>query len=377
MRILIGADVVATKRNQELFNNGDVKELVGNELLTHLEASDVRVFNIEAPLTNMWTPTKKAGSPKANLWMSEKSINGIKSLNPSFVTLANNHIMDQGEKGLVRTREILNKANIRYGGIGDNIDEASKCQYLDVDGKKLGIYCCAEHEFSIAGQDCPGANPFDPLESLDHIHEARKRCDYLIVLYHGGREFYRYPSPGLQHRFRRMADKGADLVVAQHTHCVGCREEYNNSTLVYGQGNFIFDYGDDEYWNNGLLIEVDCNVVSYIPYFKENGKIRMDNGGKGKIILDDFRHRSEKIANQKFVEDEFLKYANEKLGDLLSVIHGRSLWFRMMNKMHKFMGDEKYALKIYSNKDLLSTLNYLECEAHHESLIWGLKSQVI
>lgn len=102
------------------------------------------------------------------------------------------------------------------------------------------------------------------------------------MLYHGGREFYRYPSPGLQHRFRRMADKGADLVVAQHTHCVGCCEKYNNSTLVYGQGNFIFDYGDDEYWNTGLLIEVDCNVVSYIPYFKENGKIRMDNGEKEK-----------------------------------------------------------------------------------------------
>lgn len=40
-----------------------------------------------------------------------------------------------------------------------------------------------------------GANPFDVLESFDDVQALKEHCDYVIVLYHGGKEFYRYPSP--------------------------------------------------------------------------------------------------------------------------------------------------------------------------------------
>ena len=63
---------------------------------------------------------------------------------------------------------------------------------------KIGIYACAENEFTIATDTTAGANPFDPFESLDHIQNLKRSCDYVIVLYHGGKEHYRYPSPYLQ-----------------------------------------------------------------------------------------------------------------------------------------------------------------------------------
>src|SRR5690606_29065463 len=118
---------------------------------------------------------------------------------------------------------------------------------------KIGFYVCAEHEFSIASVDSPGANPFDPLESLDHIADLKNECDYVVVLYHGGKEHYRYPSPYLQKVCRKMADKGANLVICQHSHCIGCFEVYKDSTLVYGQGNFIFNKHDNEYWKTSIL----------------------------------------------------------------------------------------------------------------------------
>ena len=34
-----------------------------------------------------------------------------------------------------------------------------------------------------------GANPFDVLESFDDVEALKKTCDYVIVLYHGGKEF--------------------------------------------------------------------------------------------------------------------------------------------------------------------------------------------
>lgn len=90
--------------------------------------------------------------------------------------------MDQGIQGLNSTREILNSYNIPYIGVGDNLFEASKPYILNQEGIRIGIYACAEHEFTIAEEDKPGANSFDPLKSLDHIYNLKKKCDYIIVL---------------------------------------------------------------------------------------------------------------------------------------------------------------------------------------------------
>ena len=84
---------------------------------------------------------------------------------------------------------------------------------LMAEGKKIGIYACVEHEFTVATEKESGANPIDLLETPDHIVELKKQCDYVIVLYHGGKEQYRYPSPNLQKTCRKLVEKGADLVV--------------------------------------------------------------------------------------------------------------------------------------------------------------------
>jgi len=219
MQLLIAADLVPTESNIDLFNKADIKTLLGEELFSIWNSADVRIFNLEVPLVDKRKPIDKCGP---NLIAPKSTAKGIKALKPSLITLANNHIMDQGIQGLNSTREVLNSYNIPYIGVGDNLFEASKPYILNQKGLKIGIYACAEHEFSIAEENKPGANPFDPLESLDHIYNLKKKCDYVIVLYHGGKEHYRYPSPYLQKVCRKMVDKGANLVITQHSHCIGC-----------------------------------------------------------------------------------------------------------------------------------------------------------
>ena len=383
MRVLIGADVVATESNKEYFINSNLKELIGEELIKILNYADARIFNIEAPITDKWTPSTKAGSPKANLRMTESVIYGYKALNPTVVTLANNHIMDQGETGFYRTLELLNEFKIPFAGIGKTVQEAKNIYVIKNHDLRIGFYCCAEHEFSIATDKKSGANPFDALTSLDDIYEAKKTCDYLVVLYHGGKEFYRYPTPEIQRRFRRMADKGADLIVAQHTHCIGCEEDYEGSKLVYGQGNFIFDYGDNEYWNSGMLIDLHIerknNIVKsdidYIPFMKKNGTIKLANSEEKKKLMDGFFDRSEKIKQEDFIYEQYKEYIKSILPQYLWIIHGDDFWFRIKNKIYRLFGRDDYIFHRYKNKKLLSVLNYIECEAHSDILINGIREK--
>ena len=207
MNIIIGADLVPTKSNIELFEKGDVDTLIGRELTDIIRSADYRIFNLEVPLVNESSPIKKCGP---NLIAPTQCISAYKAMEIDLLTLANNHILDQGIKGLDSTIKTLKKADISYIGVGNSIKDASKPKIINCEGKKIGIYACVEHEFTVATEKESGANPIDLLETPDHIVELKKQCDYVIVLYHGGKEQYRYPSPNLQKTCRKLEEKGDD-----------------------------------------------------------------------------------------------------------------------------------------------------------------------
>ena len=185
MKIMIGADFVPTKSNAELFASGNVKELLGTDLVSVLSSADYRVFNLETPLADTETPIPKCGP---NLIAGTDTVRGYTAAGVDLVTIANNHILDQGYEGLQSTCSVLQKNGIAYVGVGDNCKEASKAFYFEVAGKRVGVYGCVEHEFSVATEYTAGANPYDPLESFDHVQLMSEQCDYVVVLYHGGKE---------------------------------------------------------------------------------------------------------------------------------------------------------------------------------------------
>ena len=97
LSILIAGDMVPTKSNERLFIDGNMSSLFGDSLHTIFQEADIVSINLECPLTTSDTPIDKCGP---NLRAIPETIQGIKALHPTVVGLANNHIMDFGEKGL-------------------------------------------------------------------------------------------------------------------------------------------------------------------------------------------------------------------------------------------------------------------------------------
>lgn len=369
-RIILGADLVPTESNKDLFEAGNAKQLVGEELLEKLNNADFAIFNLEVPLTDEQHSIVKCGP---NLIAPTETIKGLKAINPHFFGLANNHILDQGRCGLESTIRVLEEAGIEYSGVGANLSEASKPYIKEICGKRIGIYCCAEHEFSIATESTMGANPFDPLESLDHVEALKNIVDYVIVLYHGGKEHYRYPSPYLQKVCRRLVDKGADLVICQHSHCIGCEEEYKAGTIVYGQGNFLFDDSDNECWQTGLLIELDEKFeISYTPIVKRENLVRIADEKKREEIIEQFRSRSEKIKDPGFVRENYSDFADQMERNYLfrfSGLFGKNLLVRIINKFTSY----RFLKKFYPTERITAIENVLDCEAHRELALEAMK----
>ncbi len=374
--IIIGGDCVATSSNRELFSAGEAEALLGKELKDLMDGADYRIFNLEMPLTDTLMPLPKHGP---NLAAPTVVVTGYKAIGADILGIANN----QDVQGLAATKQTLEKAGIRYLGAGDTPVEAAAPCIFEWSGMKIGLYACAEHEFSIVSEKRPGVNPYDPLYSFDHVAQLKATCDFVIVLYHGGKEHYRYPSPNLQRICRKFVESGADLVTCQHTHCIGCEEKHLGGTILYGQGNFLYDDCEGftpeimECWQTGLLLQVSSEfAIRYIPVVKHGNTTRLADEGEKEAILNAFFDRSSEIQQPGVIGEHYNKFAQTRLDGYLYLLSSKGIIIRILNKITGGKYHKWYVRRRYSQKNLLAIWNFIECEAHRELLIKGIKSYI-
>ena len=371
-RIIIGADVVPYSRHRQALIDGNIDAVIDNGIKEILQSADYRVVNMELPLIEENTPIEKCGP---NLGAKTEAIKGYQALNVDLVTLANNHVLDHGKKGFDSTIKTLNSANIPYVGAGYTYEEAYKPKIVELGGKKIGFYATCQHEFSWIQDYGFGSNGFDPLESLDHLVELKKQADYVIVLYHAGVEHYPYPTPRMQKECRKMIEKGADLVVCQHTHCVDCEEKYKGGTICYGQGDFIFDHGNSEALRKSLLVSVDFDENEFkVNYHaierQEDGFITL---AKDSSIIDGFNKRSEEIKQEGFVEQKLESQGDgNMLRCYLDAYRGYfdSKFYRFVWKLT----NKKCANVLLGKKSRVRLINYINNPAHGDMILAGIKA---
>ena len=146
-----------------------------------------------------------------------------------------------------------------------------------------------------------GARPYDEYETMDDIRNAKTDCDRVIVIYHGGKEMCQYPSPRLLKLCRAMAKNGADVVLCQHSHCIGCYENFEGTHILYGQGNFHFvkegrtDVND--IWCTALAVNYDTlsNTVEFVPIICTTTGIELAKGENKDTILNSFYERNKEL----------------------------------------------------------------------------------
>ena len=295
--MLIGADVVPRKESEELFISGDTRGLFG-DICDIIKSADRTVINLECALTTADEGIKKFGPC---LKADPKCADTLKKLGVTDVVLSNNHVFDFGIKGLVDTMDNLDRVGLPYTGIGENDTDSRKPYIIEQDGKKVGIINVCEHEYSYALPDRIGANPYDPYLTMRDIRALKKQVDYIVVLYHGGKEMCHYPSPRLRLLCQEMVENGANAVITQHSHCIGCYEEYNGGHIVYGQGNFHFYWENEpDDWYSSLLVELSFEEdvkIKFYPFTSREVCLKLAEGEDYDRIMNAFLARNDELLN--------------------------------------------------------------------------------
>ncbi|MDT0294043.1 CapA family protein [Mesonia ostreae] len=346
-----------------------------NDFQDYLCSSDINITNLECPLVSKAEKIQKTGP---YLKAPVESINILKEGKFDIVTLANNHILDYGFDGLKTTIETCKKNGIKTVGGGLSKNEVSKPLILIKNQKKIGLINIAEEEFSVVSTGDYGANPFDISVVYKTITDLKGKVDVIIVIAHGGHEFYKYPSPEIVKRYRLLIEFGVDAVVGHHPHCHSGFEKYNNGLIFYSLGNFSFDWPEMKKsgWNDGYAVKLNIeqdNSINYeiIPYKQGDTEpgVRLLKAEEKKRFLKELNKINDVIQSEELLMNEWQKFVDFNIDQYLTLIQPTS-------RIVKAFQNRKILPKIFFTKERnrLLLLNLIRCESHREMLTNVLKN---
>lgn len=366
MKILIAGDFCDNARISPIIEHEDFSSLF-NEVREIVSSSDISIVNFEFPIVvNKGKPIDKNGPC---LKGQKKSVDALLYAGFSVCTLANNHILDQGEECCLNTKKILEDAGINTVGVGKNKNDSSATLFLKREGQTIAIINCCEHEFSVATDNSAGSNALNPISQYYKIKEARDKADYVLMIIHGGHENYQLPSLRMKETYRFFIDAGADAVVNHHQHCYSGYELYKNKPIFYGLGNFLFDWDNkrNSKWNEGFMLELhifEDTPFRLIPYFQCNNSASV-NLMQSKDVNNFFDEITK--LNKIISDDRLLDKHNKEWMDKTSQRH-YGIFQPYIDKYTSALFSRGYLPSLLSKRKKLLIQDYINCESHFEKI---------
>jgi gamma-polyglutamate biosynthesis protein CapA len=237
------------------FQNNDRRVIYRNKLKNLFNDSDLVFANLESPLIEdaQYSKTNKfAGHVSFAEFLNECGV--------SILSVANNHMHEQGPDAFQDTIEVLRKNNIEVTGIINN--NTSNIIILEKKDLRLG--------FTAYNAIDNTKNPYDlyakysvgnVLKDINNMKQMN--LDYIFISLHWGSEYMTKPSPDQIADAHQIIDAGANFIIGHHPHVIQPIEKYNGGLIFYSLGNFIFDMSWTKRLRTSLMIELKINKKSY------------------------------------------------------------------------------------------------------------------
>lgn len=254
-------------------NNGIIEtwgvDTIFTPTLQWTQGADLSSMNLECPFT---TATERHPTKGIVFKARPESVSGIVNAGVDFVTLANNHVYDYLEPGMLETMAILDSVGIVHNGSGMNDELARQVRFISHDGISFAMLSFSDRTgsynnvqpFLDAGRSRPGFAMWNRAAIDATVGEAEALSDFVVINTHSGSEYSLEPLldlPGdlldpygdedmlfelipdtLERQMRQYAiDMGAELVIAHHPHIIQGFEVYEGKLIAHSLGNFVFD----------------------------------------------------------------------------------------------------------------------------------------
>lgn len=298
----LAGDVMIGRLVNEFLDEAPPGWIWGN-LLPILQKNDLNLINLEAALTKSDKIVPKVFNFKAD----PEKVRVLSEGPIHAVNLANNHLLDFSEEGLLETLQMLDGAKIAHAGAGRNAAEAAAPAILDCQGIKVGILGYTDNQPGwIATTDRPGIRYIrigDNQAVAEDIKTLRPKVDLLIVSLHWGPNMRERPTQAFKAFAHHLIDLGADLIHGHSAHIFQGVEIYQGKLILYDTGDFVDDYAVDPRLRNDrtflfLVTFADRLSLRLIPALIEQFQVNCSEGQETEETLDRMQKLSSEFHTQ-------------------------------------------------------------------------------
>jgi len=235
------------------------------DIAPHLQKADFAVGNFETTLAGV--EKGFSGYPRFNSPV-ELAV-ALKDSGFDLLFTANNHSMDSGADGVIKTIENLEAAGLSYAGTARSQEEKERGFVFFQNNIKIIFYA---YTYGTNGIPLPSGRDYlvsliDEERIKSDVYRAKniEKADLVIVSMHWGNEYERLPAEGQRKLAEWLIDTGVDVIIGTHPHVIQpaevIRTENSEGLVLYSLGNFI----SNQRWRY-----TDAGIVVYLQITKNH-----------------------------------------------------------------------------------------------------------
>ncbi|HNV80790.1 MAG TPA: CapA family protein [Tenuifilaceae bacterium] len=235
--------------------------------------ADITIANLEVTLAG----PPYAGYPQFS--SPDELVDGLTNAGVDMLVTANNHTIDRGKEGIIRTINVLRDKSIPFAGTYmDVLDrDTSYPLIIERNGIRLALL---NYTYGTNGIPVPHPTFVNLIDTAqirtDYNNALLHNVDDVIAFMHWGVEYDRSPNLEQLMLTRFLHDLGIRLVIGSHPHVLQRMEaSFDTDTtegrvVVFSLGNFVSNQRP-RYRNGGSIVAINIE--------KENGITRITDAG--------------------------------------------------------------------------------------------------
>lgn len=213
------------------------------EVKKYLTKADLTIGNLETTISGK--ESRYSGYPLFN--SPDEYLEALKDAGFDILLTANNHSLDRGKKGVLRTIDMIkNNGMVSIGSYHTQQDRDS-IRVFDINGIKISIlsYTYGLNGNYIAKDEKYLVNVIDTtLMKQDILNARNKNADVILVYFHFGDEYQRKPNSFQKEVVKHAMDYGADIIIGSHPHVIQPFEYFNSTKNKIGKGLIAYSLGN-------------------------------------------------------------------------------------------------------------------------------------
>ncbi|MFA7228475.1 MAG: CapA family protein [Melioribacteraceae bacterium] len=312
------------------------------EVKNKLSEADLTIGNLETTISGK--EERYSGYPLFN--SPDEYLSALKESGFDILITANNHTIDRGTKGALRTIEKIKQFGMESVGTFNSSKNRDSIRIVEIKGIRLAFLA---YTYGLNGNFLPQKEKFlvnliDTNLIKSDIARARSGdADVILVYFHFGTENRRMPDMYQRQVVQFTIESGADLIIGSHPHVIQPVEYFTSTKNRIGKGIVAYSLGNfisNQRWrfsDAGVILtislskylpkgEVKLNGITFQPTWVYKGEM----GNRKEFLVlpaDSSASKRYSMLNEK---DRFKM--NQASNDLLKVFKKISLGY--LNEMN-------------------------------------------